>query len=291
MIPLPYRVTAPAIIEAQDAAAVYVPVPGTLIKSVRVGDRVRKGQLLATLENSEVALEVAKLRGERNQQKLHLANLVRRRSADSKAGSLIPAAREALADVEERLRQRIADQQRLRLVSPTDGTVLPPRLETDPAAPGELVSWTGTPLDERNRGAFLDTGSLFCLIGDPARTEAILIVDQIDVEFIKAGQAARIQLDQWPGEILPGTITEVAEVDLKVTPRELIAHKDLPTRPDAAGVERLVNASYQARVRLDEHGARLLIDAQGRGKIDAGSMTLGRRLYRFLARTFRLELS
>ena len=291
MIPLPYRVTAPALIEAQGAASVYVPVPGTLLDSVRVGDTVRKGQTLATLDNSDVALEVAKLRGERNQQKLHLANLVRRRAADSKAGSLIPAAREALADIEERLRQRVVDQQRLRLVSPADGIVLPPRPQTAPAVAGELVSWTGTPLDERNRGAYLDTGSLFCLIGDPTRTEAILIVDQIDVEFVQVGQTARIQLDQWPSAILSGTITEVAEVDLKVTPRELIAHEDLPTRADAAGVERPLNASYQARVQLSEHDARLLIDAQGRGKIDAGAMTLGRRLYRFLARTFRLELS
>src|SRR6185369_11003324 len=87
---------------------------------------VEKDTTLARLTNLEIEMEVEKLRGQVNQQKLHLANLERRRVSDTAAGAEIPTAQQALADLEERLKQRLHDQSRLTLLSPIAGTVLPP---------------------------------------------------------------------------------------------------------------------------------------------------------------------
>ena len=81
-----------------------------------------------------------------------------------------------------------------------------------------------------------------------------------------------------------------AEIDLKVAPRDLIDHEDLPTRTDDSGVRRLLSTAYQARVRFDKHTQPLFIGAQGRAKIDVAPRSLADRLYRYLSRTFHFEL-
>jgi putative peptide zinc metalloprotease protein len=146
-------------------------------------------------------------------------------------------------------------------------------------------------LAEKNREAFLETGTLFCMIGDAEKLEAVLIIDQGDVQFVRAGQAVRLKLDERPGEILTGIVREVAQIDLKVTPRELLQHEDLPTRMNQQGRPELVSTSYQARVELDPHGYSLLNGTTGAAKIETAPQSLAARLARYLSRTFRLDAS
>jgi putative peptide zinc metalloprotease protein len=290
LAPLPHRIAAPAVVEPAQAQRVYVTVPGTLVMSAQPGDAVAGGQVIARLENLELDLEIARLRGERDEQHRHLQNLERRRVQDPAAAALIPTARESLADSEERLKQRLLDQARLELTAPTAGTVLSPHRRDAPVAADELPAWTGTPLDPRNRGGLLETGTLLCLIGDPDRNEAVLVVDQSDVEYVAPGQRVRMQFELTDGRTLWGTVREVARLDLKVAPRELIEREDLPVRMDETGVARPAAAVYQARVEFDQPTPPLLSGAPGRAKIHAAPMSLGRRLARYLERTFRFRL-
>ena len=124
------------------------------------------------------------------------------------------------------------------------------------------------------------------LIGDPARLEAVLVIDQSDLPLVRKGQRVRIRLEELPGTTLWGTVTEIARTDLKVVPRELAAGQQLPVRVGQQGLPRPLETSYQARVSLDDHADRLLIGARGRAKILADPQPLGRRLYRYLRRTF-----
>ncbi len=156
--------------------------------------------------------------------------------------------------------------------------------------PWVFCSESGTPLDEENLGSYLETGTLYCLIGDPNRLEGVAIIDQTDIEFVGTDQRVRILLDQMPGTPLWGTIAEISEIDLEVAPRALVAHEDLPTVTDAAGVTRPASTTYQARVVLDDHAQTLVIGASGRAKIHVAPQSLGQRLYRFLSGTFRFEL-
>jgi len=291
LIPLPFRVTAPAVLQPRDAQHVYVVVPGTLAESVSAGEVVEKGQPLARLVNLDVRREIVDLTGQRDLARLELENLRLRLADDSSVAPRIPTAREALADVETRLNERERDHDRLVLRAPMSGTVLPPpRRPARSYSPGRLDSWQASPLDERNLGCHLETGALCCLVADPDDLEASLVLDQGDVKFVRAGQRVRLKLDQLPGRVLGGTITEIAKTDLKVAPRELAKGEELPVRVDDEGITRPVETSYQARVALDDHNARLLIGTRGRAKILAEPQSLARRLYRYLGRTFRFSL-
>lgn len=288
-VPLPHRVAAPALVEPGNARHVYVTVAGTIVRGAQSGEQIRQSAPVAVLENLDLQLEIARLQGQRNQQKLHLENLKHRQNRDAAAAAQIPTAEQALADLEERLERRIDDQKRLVVMAPTSGTVLPVRQRPRSYAAGELETWSGLPLDEANRGSRLETGTLLCQIGDPARLQASVVLDQRDVEFVRAGQEVRVLLDQSPDRALTGTILEVAEIDLKVTPAELLPEGTVPTRPDESGVPRPVSTMYQARVSLSGAESSVLIGQAGRAKIYTAPMSMARRLARYLSHTFRFE--
>jgi putative peptide zinc metalloprotease protein len=286
-IPLPRRLAAPALLEPSGAARVYVTVPGTLLDAAEAGQTVHAGEPIARLQNLELEMELTRLQGQRDRQALHIQNLRGQQGSDPVAAAQIPTAEEALADLETRLAERRRDLDRLALTAPQDGTLLPPHRQPRQTASGDLPTWTNTPLDPRNRGAYLETGTVVCLVGDPARLEATLVVDQADIDLIRVGQKVQIHFDELPGQSLSGTIASIGELDLKVAPRELAIAGDLPSRIDESGTPRPLSASYQARVDLDPaERLSLRSGALGRAKISVDSQSLARRLIRYLRQTF-----
>jgi putative peptide zinc metalloprotease protein len=232
-------------------------------------------------------MELTRLQGQRDRQALHIQNLRGQQGSDPVAAAQIPTAEEALADLETRLAERRRDLDRLALTAPQNGTVLPPHRQPRQTAPGDLPTWTNTPLDPRNRGAYLETGTVVCLVGDPARLEATLVIDQADIDLIRVGQKVQIHFDELPSQSLSGAIASIGELDLKVAPRELAIAGDLPSRIDESGTPRPLSASYQARVDLDpSERLSLRSGALGRAKIAVDSQSLARRLIRYLRQTF-----
>jgi putative peptide zinc metalloprotease protein len=290
VLPLPRRVRAPVVLEPAGARRVYATVAGKLVQARREGEAVAAGDVIAVLENSDLRLEIEKLSGERDRQRLRIESLKRRQGSDVQAAAQLLPAEELLVDLEQRLAKRQAEADRLTLAAPIAGTVLPPRRRQAEHPAGQLPFWTGTPLDPENIGCRLETGDLVCLIGDPEKLDANLAVDQADVEFVTTGQNVEIQLDQRPGARLRGTIVELAEIDLDVTPPELLPGGAVPTRRDEQGRARPVSAFYQARVALELHDQRLLSGEAGRAKIAAAPMSLGQRLWRAVRRTFGFDL-
>ncbi len=286
LIPLPCQIDAPAVVDIQDASRVYVDVPGAIVESVRAGSKVRKGQLLARLANTEINSQVGQLEGQYQQQRLHLENLKLLRARTD-----IPAAAEVLADIAERLRQLRRDEERLTIAAPRNGTVLPaPARPAEPGITGTLPSWDGSPLDEVNMGSYLDAGTLLCLVGDPSRQEAVLAIPQHEIEFLHTGQRVKLQLVHLPGSVFWGTIEEIAKVEMGPAPPELASQGVIPTRRDAQGIARPLGTWYQVRVPI-ENPAGFMARVRGRAKIYADAQSLGFRLRRYLQRTFRFELS
>jgi len=99
----------------------------------------------------------------------------------------------------------------------------------------------------------------------------------------------RVQLDQSPNRVLSGTILEIAEIDLKITPAELVPEGTVPTRQDESGAPRPVSTMYQARVSLTGTDSSILIGQAGRAKVQTAPLSLARRLSRYLSHTFRFE--
>lgn len=289
LIPFPHSVKSAAVIQPQDATRIYVAVDGTLEHAIAPGTPVKPGDELGRLHNLDLQKAVLETIGKIAVQEKKLENLRSLQRSDPAAKAAIPTAEQTLADLNSQLKEREENLKRLRITTPVAGTVLPPTSQPKNESEGELPEWSGSPLDERNRNCFLKTGTLFCLIGNAEKMEAVLVIDQGDVQFVRQGQRVRLRLNERPGEILRGTVQDVAQIDLKVTPRELIQHEDLPTRMNEQGRPELVSTSYQARVELDPHEALLLSGTTGSAKIETAPQSLASRLSRYLNRTFRLD--
>ncbi|TVS10101.1 MAG: HlyD family efflux transporter periplasmic adaptor subunit, partial [Planctomycetaceae bacterium] len=247
LVPLPYRIVAPAVIQPQDARRVYVTVSGRLDDAVSAGAAVSAGQQLAHLVNLDLQRKVVELDSQRKLQRLHLANLRARQGEDPAAATQIPAATADLEDLENRFRQVQQDAERLVLRAPTAGIVIPPPQQLPSFyRPGVLHGTRSTPLDARAQGSYLEVGSLLCLVGDPSELEALVVIDQSQIQFVHPGQRVRLQLDASPSRILRGRIVEFARLDLKVAPRELAEQSDLLVHFDREGIPRPAATSYQA---------------------------------------------
>jgi putative peptide zinc metalloprotease protein len=293
-IPLPHSVMSPLEIRAHDADRVYVDVPGELKEIlVKPGQQVEEGRILAKLDSIDVDIDIARLEGERDQFKVQLYNLRRGNLQDTGEGLEIEQIKESLQAVEDQLREKKLDQERLNLHAPIAGTIFPPPWrEKKPGPEGQLPAWSGTPLQERNLGATLDEGEVFCLVGDPKKMEAILYIDQGDIDFVRKGQDVEIKLDELPFDIFEGTIEEIAPSESKVVPKQIAAKAggDLATKTDESGVEKPMSASYQARVRLDDSEDLLRLGLRGRAKIHTPDQTIGQRIWRGLNQLLNFKL-
>jgi putative peptide zinc metalloprotease protein len=294
-IPLPHRVYCTLEIQPREAKSIYVSVPGELEDVfVKPGDQVEQNARLAQLVNLDVDLSLAELKGERDQNQTQLESLQVQMTRDPQGASLqVQPLREMLAALNKQIADKQFDLERLTLVSPVSGTVLPPpELPAKQNQDKQLQHWSGTPLDPKNRNAYLEQGVLFCLVGDPHKMEALLVVDQEEIEYLKPGQAVEVKLDELPAETLTGEIAEIGAEPLTVSPRHLSnkAGGELATKTDESGVERPLNTSYQVRVPLDDPEDLLRIGLRGRGRIRTEPQTLGHRLWRYITQTFNFRL-
>ena len=302
LIPLPSRVWAPFELQPYDAQGVYVEVEGRLAEiRAKAGERVEQGDLIARLENLDLELQVAKLEGERaslraQEEGLSTQRFTPNRTAD--AANQLTVVTETLAGVEDQLRQLRSDVARLTLVAPKSGTIIPaPRTPERPERnEAELPSWTGTPLDEKNLGARLapeGQQNLLCQIGDPNQWEAVLVIDQDDVDFVHRGQEVRLMFDESAYHVFVSTVAKPPEGEAMPTAPQRLASTSggpLAAQANPDGTVRPLNTSYQATVRLDNPHGLLRNGLIGRARIETPPRTVGSRLYRYLSRTFNFDL-
>ncbi|MBN2474170.1 MAG: hemolysin D [Pirellulales bacterium] len=266
-VPLPHSVLGVLEVQPRDAVPVYVDVAqgGRLDEVyVRPGDRVVAGQPLAQLENLEIDRELVRLRGKEQQLVVEIANATRVAHNIRLRSSELPALRESLETIRQQIDEREADRTRLRLVAPVGGIVLPPdAIPSQPEAEGQLRTWSGTPFDPENLGCHLPEAVLFCQIGDPQQLEAMVAIDQTDLEFVNRllHEAVRpkveIKLDNLPHEILHSEIVSIAEDPLAACPRRLAAKSggDLPSMTDPkTGQEKTQGTFYPAHAPLGLYG-------------------------------------
>jgi putative peptide zinc metalloprotease protein len=295
-VPLPSHVFCNLEVQARDAAWVYVEVAGTLDEVyVKPGDQVEKGQKLAQLESPDIDVKIADLTGQRETYKAQLASLETLSFKESQTADRIAPVKEQLASVEQQLVDRQLDKQKLTLVAPIAGTVLPPPLVPEQTqADAQLPTWSGSPLEKENLGATLVVGSKFCQIGDPQRLEARLVIDQSDIELIARGQRVDVMLVQAAGYVYVSQIDKVSTENLKVSPVHLSSLQggELPTKADAGGVPRPLSPVYEAVAPLPEQDPKglLRLGLVGRAKVITPPRTLANRLWRYVSRTFNFEL-
>lgn len=252
-IPLPRSVVAPMTIRPADSQEIYLPVGGRLLESVGQQTRVHAGAMIARFDNPTLYSEW--LRAEARYQDLQTeqSNLAKRRTSEPDLANRIAATLSAKQAASERIRLLREEIDQLTLSTPRDGMVFAPVTRaSSPSGDSEQSFWTMTPLDPINHGAWFEPGTLICIVGDPLRREAILMVEQKSVSLIKLGQRAELLASGGIGETWSGEVIEIGVAPVIDCPVELTASGLIPIAVSSnVGFAKMPRDTlYQVRVRL-----------------------------------------
>jgi len=232
------NVTLPATTEAFTTANIYARVSGYISKrKVDIGDRVKKGDLLAYISAPEIEYQLAQAEATlaRTQATVHeiLANTELAQVTDQRNGPLVERGfvsalngdtyrlsvksheaqlRAAQADVVAQEAQvRVSRQQKeyQSVVAPFDGVVTQRNVDVGDLMQGDATS-----------GTFMFT----VVQSDVLRTQVYVPQDQ--AFGLKPGDKAVVRAPQIPGRTFPGTVTRIADA-LQPRTRTLLAEVDI----------------------------------------------------------------
>jgi len=293
-IPLPHYVRCACHIAPRDAAYVYVDAAGELTAIyTEPGKTVSQGEVLLTLHDVDVQLAIEQLEGQERELTAQLDSLARSAFHDPQAADEMAKIEKERAGVTDQLQNHRRNQERLVVRAPQTGVVIPPPPRTDNAAEqGRLPQWTGRPLDTKNVGGMLNESTLICRIGDPTQLEAVLAIDQSDMEFIAGKQPVEIFVPHLPGRVYVTQIDRIANEKMKAAPQSLSSRSGGPlaTTVSPGGYETPLNATYEASAPLIDERAELFVGATGKARIRVGNRTLGQQLWRYVQQTFAFDL-
>ncbi len=294
-IPLPFHVDCAVVIEPQDARQVFAMVPGRLVKwNKKPGDRVEAGETIAELENSDLQYQLVSYYGDYEVSAQKLKAYRDMSYNDDQTAAQLKMQEEVVTTNLSRVQEFQKKVDMLKIKSKTSGVIFPAPAKPQPkgAAAEQLPSWHGNPFSEKNQDAFFSDSDLLCYVGDPDRMEAVLVVDQHDIDLVEEGVSADIKIESARLDTFSGKIEKISEMEMRVTPENLAlqAGGRLNTEMDASGQLRPISTSYQARVPLENVDVPLRGGYRGQAKIYVGWKSVGWRIYRFFTRTFKFEL-
>jgi putative peptide zinc metalloprotease protein len=300
-VPLPSRVAAFFELQPRNAASVYIEAPGKLVRvHVQPGEHVEAGQLLAELENLGLQYDVEKLGGQRAMLEAQIAGYKKLMFIPDKAedaSAKLGNAEEQLDAINDQLKKKERDLEQMRIVAPVAGTIIPPPRARDRPRneDAELPLWSGTPFDPSNLGANMSSDgpqNLFCQIGDPNAWEALLVIDQDDVDLVREGQEVRLMFDESAYHVYISTITQSSTDVMDQAPARLASTNGgpLPAKAEPDGTVRPISTSSQAVAPLDNSSGLLRNGLIGRARITTEPRTLSQRIGRYLSRTFNFKI-
>lgn len=293
LVPLPHYIVCPLELAPHDAASVYVDVAGEVQSVFVTSGPVKAGQPIVQLDNIDARIAEQRLLSQRHQLATRVEDLRQRAHTDDSALLEVAETEEALAAIDEQLRERQLQIQRLMVRAPIDGVLVPPPERARPAAkPATLTNWHGRPLAIRNVGAYLEASTLLARVVQPGQLEAMLAVSQSDIEFVAAGHQVDMVLDQWPGIRLVSRVENISRQELEIAPRSISASAGgtLATKTDSEGRERPLEVTYLVSVPIEDQTHEMLLGGSGEARIHAGYQTIGQRFWRSLCKTFHFDM-
>jgi putative peptide zinc metalloprotease protein len=283
-IPMTRHVSAPIAAMPTESHPLFAVAAGELQQIAAEGSWVEAGAEVARLTNPEIGLAIVRAEGAVREHRQRLAQLRTLQATMPAAARLIPTAAAELADAEAQHAEQRTMAKSLVIRAPAAGRVLaPPSRTIERHADDALAPWSGSPLEARNLGAWIEPGTPLAVIASPGGWTAWAGVDQADAPVVEVGQAARLIVDERPTEILTAHVTQVSR-----RARDNDAGADAQTRRqrDALGDDRY----HVVELELDgiDEATRLALFAGARGtvKITAERTTLGELAWLHLCRTF-----
>ena len=188
-----FRLTADAILEGKMQRVVAAPIAGFLVSaSVRAGDNVHKGDVMATLDDSELKLDLTRLSGQ-------LQKFRREYREALSTGDLVKV-RVISAQIDQATAEMELTQQQLQkitLTAPFDSVVIE----------GDLSQLLGSPIER---------GDTLFKIAPLEGYRIILNVDERLISYVQVGQKGTLALSSIPDnnfQLTVQKITAVAKAD------------------------------------------------------------------------------
>jgi RND family efflux transporter MFP subunit len=217
-----FRVTARAAIEGSVQRAAVAPFEGFVATApVRAGDLVEEGQVLATLDDRELALEAARWRAEREQQALRYQEALGKQDR-AQARILLAQLRQTEAQL-SLVEGKLA---RATIRAPYRGIVVS----------GDLTQQLGAPVE---------TGKVLFEVAPLEGYRVVLRVDERDMRYVAEGQDGRLVLTGLSGQSFPVEVSKVTPVAQVQDGRNVfrveaaVADPDARLRPGMEGVAKL----------------------------------------------------
>jgi len=217
-----FKITADAVLEGAEQRAVVTPYDGFIESSIRrVGDTVRQGELLATLDDTDLRLDLVELSSERAQAQSQYDQAT---AEYSRAKAKIYAAKIAQADARiALLKEKL---KRTQLVAPLDGIIVK----------GDL---------SQSLGAAISRGEPLFEISSLNAYRVNLLVDERDIGFIKPGQEVDIVLSALPDRRIVVQVESITPVTRAAEGRNFfkveasLLDKEGILRPGMEGVSKI----------------------------------------------------
>ena len=284
MIPTPLQITGSLVLQPAEPKPVYAEVPGQVVRYyVRDGDYVSEGDPIAELSNLEKQRERYAIQEEID---------VNRSAFDSafltqKVGDRnIGRVHLELAQKLEPALQSVVEQiGKLTLRAPRDGMIVGmPHPET-------IGQW----LRPGGAGPGGHPSKPLCVVADPRRLEARVIVDQSDIDLIHEAEdpTAWVKVYGTGSKTYRSKVARVAQRNQEDVPAELsnMAGGEIATKPNqATGQIEPLSAVYEVVIPIDNSDLHLQPGLRGTARIDAGNATFGWWLWRLITKTFHFTL-
>lgn len=297
-VPVPQWVKCPVEVQPRNAESVFVVVPGQLENMlVEPGQQVTRGTKLARVTNLDLLLELSELENEEERLQMLSETLNNQRLRAQDGGEVEQTYLEVvqqLKSVEQQLEKKRQQVTLIDVPAPIDGTVFPvPDKKNRGGDNGMLPEWSGSLFDVKNQGANLSSSDVVCQIGNADEMEAVLYIDQDQIELVNPDQEVAIKLDAFPGRTFPGRIVVMGSKEVEFIPPALSTQQggDLPAVTDQeSGRLRPQNATFPAQVPLTGIEEELKLGMRGRAKVWVKWEPMGSRLWRYISRTFHFYL-
>lgn len=188
-----FRVSADAVLEGKIQRVVAAPFSGYLLSSaVRAGDTVQSGDIMASLNDSDIKLQLAKLQGE-----LQKARREYREAQSSRDLVKVRISNEQINQAQAEIELTQQQLERIDLLAPFDGVVIE----------GDLSQSLGSPVER---------GEALFKIAPLDGYRIILKVDESQISYIEQGQTGTLllpSLSDQPLALKVQKITVAAEAE------------------------------------------------------------------------------
>ena len=186
--PITRSVSGSAVFVPAAGQPVYATTAGQLDFALPVGAEVQAGDVLARLVDPQSRLALVRQQGEYRVRQVRYQQLTAMRAGSDQIAAQLPTAHAAVDDAAAQLRQLAAKAEELVIRAPGAGVIVaPPVLAEVDRDESRLPVWSGTLLEPRNLGCWVEPGTVVCLVADPQQLAALVAIDQADVAEVQLG--------------------------------------------------------------------------------------------------------